>query len=176
MQYRYCFTSALLLASLHLPILAMAAKSGMAKEERPVVMVEQDAYYKVVYDIHSNDEAAGINRGLYYARGLVEAFGKQGVRPEQLDIHLVLHSDAIKSLLVDETWQEVSLDPFSINPNAKITQDLLDLGVKVEICHSAMRGKGWKAEDVLPGVTIVHDGYTRLVKLQNDGYALIGGF
>jgi len=29
---------------------------------------------------------------------------------------------------------------------------------------------------VLPGVTIVHDGYTRLIKLQSDGYAYIGGF
>jgi intracellular sulfur oxidation DsrE/DsrF family protein len=25
-------------------------------------------------------------------------------------------------------------------------------------------------------VVIVHDGYTRLIKLQNDGYAYIGGF
>jgi len=25
-------------------------------------------------------------------------------------------------------------------------------------------------------VTIVHDGYTRLIKLQNDGYAYIGGY
>ncbi|MEZ5449083.1 MAG: DsrE family protein [Thiolinea sp.] len=46
----------------------------------------------------------------------------------------------------------------------------------MEICHSAMKSKGWKPADVLPGVMIVHDGYTRLVKLQNEGYALIGGF
>lgn len=145
-------------------------------QTRPLVMVEKNVRYKVVYDIHSNDQAAGISRGLYYARGLFEAFRKQGVEPAQVDAHLVLHGDAAAMLLIDETYQLAINDPFAINPNAKITQDLIDLGVSVEICHSAMRSKGWKPKDVLPNVTIVHDGYTRLIKLQNDGYAYIGGY
>lgn len=141
-----------------------------------MILVEKDASYRAVYDIHSKRESAGINRGLYYARGLIEAFRKQGVEAKQLDIHLVLHGDAATALLIDDTYQVATLDPFSINPNGKIVQDLIDLGVSVEICHSAMKSKGWKAADVLPGVAIVHDGYTRLIKLQNDGYALVGGF
>lgn len=145
-------------------------------EARPMVMVEKSGHYKVVYDIHSDEMAAGISRGLYYARGLFEAFRKQGVEAGQVDAHLVLHGDAAAMLLVDETYQMAVNDPFAINPNAKIVQDLIDLGVSVEICHSAMRSKGWKPKDVLPNVTIVHDGYTRLIKLQNDGYAYIGGY
>lgn len=176
MQYRHPFMLGVLFFSLYLPVMNVVAEPGAGKDERPIVMVNHDARYRVVYDIHSDEEVAGVNKGLYYARGLVEAFGKQGVKPEQLDIHLVVHGDAAKSLLVDDAWQNVSLDPFSVNPNAKITQDLLDLDVKIEICNSAMKAKGWRAEDILPGVAIVHDGYTRLVKLQNDGYALIGGF
>lgn len=143
---------------------------------RTMVKVDPGAHYKVVYDIHSTDLAAGISKGLYYARGLIEAYGKQGVDPTQLDMHLVLHGDAAQYLLVDDTYRDAVGDPFAVNLNAKITQDLLNLGVSVEICHSAMKSKGWTADDVLPGVTIVHDGYTRLVKLQNDGYAYIGGF
>ena len=88
----------------------------------------------------------------------------------------MLHGDAAAALLVDAAYQKAVDDPFTLNYNAKITQDLLNLGVSVEICHSVMRAKGWKPADVLPGVTIVHDGYTRLIKLQNDGYAYIGGF
>jgi intracellular sulfur oxidation DsrE/DsrF family protein len=141
-----------------------------------MVMVDAHGVYKVVYDIHSDELAAGISRGLYYARGLLEAFRKQGVKPGQVDAHLVLHGDAARMLLKDEPYQIAVNDPFAVNPNAKIVQDLLDLGVSVEICHSAMKSKGWKFEDVLPGVAIVHDGYTRLIKLQNDGYAHIGGF
>lgn len=144
--------------------------------ERPMLKVDPHAHYRAVYDIHSDETAAGVSKGLYFARGLIEAYRKQGVAPTQLDIHLVLHGDAAKYLLVDSTYQAAVHNPFATNLNAGITQDLLDLGVSVEICHSAMKSMGWTADDVLPGVTIVHDGYTRLIKLQNDGYAYIGGF
>jgi intracellular sulfur oxidation DsrE/DsrF family protein len=155
---------------------AAAAERGAAFVERPMVMVDPHAHYRVVYDIHSGETAAGISKGLFYARGLIEAYGKQGVTPQQLDIHLVLHGEAAKYLLIDETYRTAVKDPFAVNLNANITQDLLDLGVHVEICHSVMKSMGWTASDVLPGVTIVHDGYTRIIKLQNDGYAYIGGF
>lgn len=155
---------------------SLAADAAAVPAARDMVKVDPGARYKVVYDIHSAELAAGISKGLYYARGLIEAYGKQGVTPAQLDIHLVLHGDAAKYLLIDETYQKAVNDLFAANLNAKITQDLLNLGVGVEICHSVMRAKGWKPADVLPGVTIVHDGYTRLIKLQNDGYAYIGGF
>ena len=156
------------------PLTAEAATHALL--ERPLVTVDPQAHYRVVYDIHSDEAAAGISRGLYYARGLIEAYRKQGVKPDQLDIHLVLHGDAAKFLLVEETYQMAINDPFAANLNAEISQELLDLGVSVEICHSTMRSMGWTASDVLPGVTIVHDGYTRLIELQNGGYAYIGGF
>lgn len=143
---------------------------------RPVMQVDSHAHYKVVYDIRLGETAAGVSKGLYYARGLIEAFGKQGVKPSQLRINLVLHGDAAQFLLIDSTYQQMTGDPFAVNLNAKITQNLLDLGVHVEICRSVMKSKGWTSDDILPGVTIVHDGFTRMVKLQNDGYAYIGGF
>jgi intracellular sulfur oxidation DsrE/DsrF family protein len=159
---------------LAVPSLAQELEPSLSTQT--MVKVDPHAHYKVVYDIHSADVAAGISKGLFYARGLIEAYRKQGVEPKQLDIHLVMHGEAAQFLLIDSTYRDVVDDPFAVNLNAKIVQDLLNLGVSVEICHSVMKSKGWTADDVLPGVTIVHDGYTRLVKLQNDGYAYIGGF
>ncbi len=156
--------------------LAVPAQAAEPAPDRPMLKVDPQGRYKAVYDIHSDEIAAGISKGLYYARGLVEAFGKQGVTPPQLDIHLVLHGEAAQFLLTDDAWQQARGDPFAVNLNAKIVQDLLNLGIHVEICHSVMKARGWTAADVLPGVAIVHDGYTRLIKLQNDGYAYIGGF
>ena len=155
--------------------LTASAAPGPA-DARPVVQVDKNSRYKVVYDIHSDVQAAGISRGLYYARGMFEAFRKQGVEPAQIMVHLVLHGDAARMLLTDEAYQMAINDPFAVNPNANIVQDLLALGASVEICHSTMRSMGWKAGDVLPGVTLVHDGYTRLIDLQWNGYAYIGGF
>ena len=168
--------AAVLVAALSAPAALAAGQPAPVADARQMVTVEKNARYKVVYDIHSDEQAAGISKGLYYARGLFEAFRKQGVAPGQVGAHLVLHGDAARFLLKDETYQTAINDPFAVNPNAKIVQDLLELGVSVEICHSAMKSKGWKIPDVLPGVAIVHDGYTRLIKLQNDGYAYIGGF
>ncbi|HHJ18220.1 MAG TPA: hypothetical protein ENJ84_00075 [Gammaproteobacteria bacterium] len=155
---------------------ALSSQADEGFDERPLIKVPADGKYKVVYDLRSDKQAAGINRGLYYIRGLIEAFRKQGVKPDQLDIHVVMHGKSGKALLIDETFQSVVDDPFSINPSARIVSDLIELGVRVEMCHSAMKSKGWTAEDILPNVVIVHDGYTRLIKLQNDGYAYIGGF
>jgi intracellular sulfur oxidation DsrE/DsrF family protein len=155
---------------------AFAAPVPGETEARPMVKVDPAGRYRVVYDIRSDKLDAGIAKGLYYARGLYEAYRKQGVTPAQVDARLVLHGDAAAMLLKDETYQRAIGDPFAVNTNAKVVQDLIDLGVGVEICHSVMKSKGWKPTDVLPGVTIVHDGYSRLIKLQNDGYAYIGGF
>ena len=156
--------------------LTFIAQADEYVAERQLIKVPAEGKYRVVYDIRSDDISAGINNGLYYIRGLLEAFGKQNVKPEQLDIHLVMHSAAAKALLINDTFQMASDDPFAVNPNADIVDDLISRGVSVEICNSAMKSKGWTEKDILPKVMIVHDGYTRLIKLQNDGYAYIGGF
>jgi len=122
------------------PTLASVTASA---PEREMLKVDPRAHFEVVYDIHSAETAAGIKKGLYYARGLTEAYRKQGVEPAQLDINLVLHGDAAKHLLVDDAYQKAVDDLFAVNLNGKITQDLLDLGVGVEICHNIMRAKGW---------------------------------
>ena len=152
------------------------AQADEQKNARQLIKVPAEGKYRVVYDIRSGDISAGVNNGLYYIRGLLEAFAKQNVNPEQLDIHLVMHSGATKSLLIDETFQTASDDPFAVNLNADIVENLISRGVSVEICNRAMKSKGWTEKDILPNVMIVHDGYTRLIKLQNDGYAYVGGF
>lgn len=157
------------------------AQSAISQEDetfddRPLIKVPAEGKYKAVYDIRTDEQTAGVNRGLYYVRGLIEAFGKQGVKTEQLDIHVVLHGESGKAVLIDDSYQAAVDDPFSVNPNASIVGDLIELGVNVEMCHSAMKSKGWTADDILPNVVIVHDGFTRLIQLQNDGYAYIGGY
>ena len=64
----------------------------------------------------------------------------------------------------------------AVNLHARMPRDLLNPGVSVEICNSTLKSMGWTAADVLPEVAIAHDGYMRLIKLQNDGYGHIGRF
>lgn len=142
-----------------------------------LLRVNPQGHYKVVYDIHTDDTAAmGVNKGLYYVRGLLEAFAKQGVKTSQLDIHVVMHGEAAKFLLNDDRFQQVINDPFAVNINNHIVDELLKRSVHIEICHSTMKAEGWQADDLLPGVEMAHDGYTRIIQLQNEGYALISDF
>jgi intracellular sulfur oxidation DsrE/DsrF family protein len=156
---------------------AQAAERTMPLEEgSSMLAVSPHGHFKAVYNIQTDATEAGSSKGLYYARGLFEAFRRQGVGPRQVDVHLVLHGDAAMMLLKDESYQRYIGDPFAVNPNDKIVQELLSLGAHVEICHSAMKSHGWHPSEILPGVTIVHDGYTRLINLENKGYAYLGSF
>jgi intracellular sulfur oxidation DsrE/DsrF family protein len=165
-------TTVVISAVLGLPDYAMAREGSVDD----IVNVAASKHYKAVYNIHEDAIDAGINRGLYYARGLLESYKQQGVKLDQLDIHLVVHGAAAYSLMNDKTYRVHTSDPFTVNPNAQVVEELLSAGVKVELCHITMTAHGWKVKNTLPGVTVVHDAYTRLIDLQNEGYANIGGF
>ena len=42
-----------------------------------------------------------------------------------------------------------------------------------KVFHVSLRGKSWSAADLLPGVTVAHNAYTRLIDLQQQAYAYI---
>ena len=42
-----------------------------------------------------------------------------------------------------------------------------------EVCNVSLRGKALSAADLLPGMAVVHDAYTRPINLQYQGYAYI---
>jgi intracellular sulfur oxidation DsrE/DsrF family protein len=142
-------------------------------DQRPILQVEKRHDIKVVYDVKDDVWDAGIGKGLYYVRGLLESYKSMGVPLKELHISVVLHGSAAYWLLTDESYRQYKNDPFAVNPNDKVVHELLDHGVSVEICHLTMKGKGWVASDILPGVTLVHDAYTRLIDLQQRGYAYI---
>lgn len=150
-----------------------AATEPASAPQHQVITVTQKSNIKVVYDVSSDEWEAGVGKALFYVRGLLEAYKAQGVKQENLHISMVLHGAAAYWLLNEENFRKRQLDPFGINPNEQIISELLDHGVSVEICHVTMEAKGWKANDLLAGIKIVHDAYTRLIDLQMQGYAYI---
>ncbi len=149
--------------------------TAVAAEKPSVVTVQQKTGIKVAYDIDTGavTPGTGIGKGLYYVRGLLESYKKQGVKMEDLDIHVVLHGQAALQALEDAGWQRVFNDPFAVNPNRAIIQELIDHGVHVEVCNVTLKAYGFTPDAVLPGVQPVFDAYTRLIDLQNRGWAYI---
>jgi len=168
-------------ASLLLALLLSPWSATQAAEAKPAVQpgfsepiqVERRDNIRVVYDIKVDDWAAGIGRGLYYVRGLLEAYKSQGVDMDQLHISIVLHGKPVAWLLSEQAWQDHSGDPFANNPNEHVIEGLLEHGVSIEACNVTMKSMGIDGGDLLPAVKVVHDGYTRLIDLQQRGYAYI---
>ena len=152
---------------------AHAADDEFGLKPPLVKQIQKRSNIRVAYDVKDDVMDAGIGKALYYVRGLLESYQSMGVGPKRLHISVVLHGAAAYWLLDESAYQQHLNDPFGFNPNTQVVRELLEHGVSVEICHSTMKSKGWTAADILPGVTIVHDAYTRLIDLQQRGYAYI---
>jgi intracellular sulfur oxidation DsrE/DsrF family protein len=152
------------------PVLATSGNDLMPEK---VIGVSKRTDIKVVYDDKDDVWDAGIGKGLYYLRGLLESYKSLNIDPKSLHISIVLHGDTAHWLLNDTAYQRYKNDPFTYNPNNKVVEELLQHGVSVEICRVTMRAHGFRPEDLLPGVVMVHDAYTRMIDLQQRGYAYI---
>lgn len=139
----------------------------------PIITVSKHKNIRIVYDVSHNVMDAGIGKGLYYARGLLEAYKDMGIPEEELHISIVVHGAAAYWLLNQDTYELAVGDIFAFNPNEHIVAELIAHGVSVEICYVTMKAKGWAADDILPNVKLVHDGYTRIIDLQQQGYSYI---
>ena len=141
--------------------------------QTPIINVTKKTNIRVVYDIKDDASEAGIGKGLYYVRGLLEAYKSQGISEKNLKISVVLHGPTVYWMLNENAYRQFKHDEFDFNPNEQVLRELLNHGVSVEVCNLTLRGKGWTADDLMPGVKLVHDAYTRLIDLQQRGYAYI---
>jgi len=164
----------LIVILLSLPFTPGRAENVVAKPIAPqIITVSKKDNIHVVYDVSHDVFDAGIGKALYYVRGLLEAYKDMGVKEKALHISVVVHGAAAYWLLNSDAYQQYVGDIFAFNPNEKVVEELIAHGVSVEICHVTMKSKGWTAEDILPNVKMVHDGYTRIIDLQQHGYSYI---
>ena len=174
------------LAIILLSILISASTSALAAAPVPpaepdpfeltpakVIGISKKTGIRVAYDVKEDVQEAGIGKALYYVRGLLEAYQSLGVSPRQLKISVVLHGSTVYWALNEESFRQYRNDPFDFNPNIQVLRELQEHGVSIEICNSTLKGKGWIPADLLPGMVIVHDAYTRLIDLQQQGYSYI---
>ncbi|MBN2872711.1 MAG: DsrE family protein [Halothiobacillaceae bacterium] len=140
-----------------------------------VTGIENKDDIRVVYGIKKDDWEAGVGKALYYARGLYQSYEAMGVAPKAVDMHLVLHGEAGYWLLDDEAYR-AHKNQLTGNPNAHIVEELIDQGAHVEACYETLKAHGWQEDDLLPGVEVVHDAYSRIVDLQGRGYAYLPFF
>jgi len=153
-------------------VLAGFAAAQVQNLKREPLGIEQQDGIRVVYQIKTDGWKKGVGSGLHYVEKLANAYAELGLADENFEIYAVLHGDAGYWLLKDGAYRKETGKDRN-NPNKAIVERLIQRGVSVELCAQTMKSHGWKAEDVLPGVTLVIGAYPRIIDLQQRGCAYI---
>lgn len=157
----------LLLSSL---LLMSFSSVAHAEPERIPLQVRENI--RVVYQVSDDKHHEGVNRAMFYARKLINAYEKQGIDTEQVHLHLVYHSSSIVALLNEDGRKRLGAEQVK-NPNTEILAELFKLGVQIEICEDTMRQKEVTPGELLDGVKMVVGAFPRIIDLQLQGYAYI---
>jgi len=135
------------------------------------VALEAGAVYRAVFDVatYSNDMTA-LNRRLVSVARFLNMHVRNGDRVENMDLAVVVHGAAWKSILNNDTYQaRFEID----NPNLELVMKLHAAGVKFYICGQTMAFVGIQKKELASPVKVALSAMTMLTVLQSEGYALL---
>lgn len=150
-------------------LLALAVSSSAAEPE--VIPIHVRENLRIVYQVTDDAAHDGVNKGLFYARKLINTYAKQGIAADQVHLHLVYQGTGIAAVVNDAARKRLGTD--AANPNGEILAELIKRGVQVELCENTMQQKGVKPGELMPGVKLVVGAFPRLIDLQLQGFAYI---
>jgi intracellular sulfur oxidation DsrE/DsrF family protein len=88
------------------------------------------------------------------------------------DVIVVFHTNAGHVTLNDAAYNG-SRNVFTGNPYKKLVADLIEVGVRVELCGATAKVNGWGNADLLPRIKINLDAMARTIQLVQQGYVKI---
>jgi len=175
------FTKALILAPFLLVAQLMAAEPAMGpviEKFGPVYTVPESSFnldpnqeYKVIMDVGKGPEnPSALNRGIESAARFLNMNARNGIRPDRLDLAIVLHGSAGRAALKDEAHTRRFGAP---NPNRALMEELSQAGVDIYLCGQTAAHRGFDPEQLLPQATLAVSAMTVHVRLQQEGYRAI---
>ena len=88
------------------------------------------------------------------------------------DVIVVFHTNAGHVTLNDAAYN-ASRNIATGNPYKKLVTDLIDIGVKVELCGATARVNGWGNADLMPRIKVNLDAMARTIQLVQQGFVKI---
>jgi intracellular sulfur oxidation DsrE/DsrF family protein len=167
------------LAALALLASACATSSGPfaaapASTVSPAPAVKADiepqlAAWKTVVYANRRPTADMVFYGLADWRDATEAARTAGAK--EISLIVVFDGPALPMTLGDAAYDRV-MGTKAGNPWKSLVADLQKSGAAVETCGTRMKELGVGNVDLLPGVKVDADGWTRVVELHGKGYAV----
>jgi intracellular sulfur oxidation DsrE/DsrF family protein len=135
------------------------------------VPLNKDYTFRVVFDAGAYPgETDALNSELVSVARYLNMHGRNGVAPENMDIAVVLHGNALKGALTDTAYESRH---DTKNPNRDLLHQLDAAGVKFYACGQSMNFRGYEKKELLSPVKVGLSAMTMLTVLQSDGYALL---
>lgn len=138
---------------------------------RPDFATPTDLVYRAVFDVAPSPDAAdAINPRIESLARFLNMHARAGVHGERMHLALVVHGAAGKDMLSSAAYKS----RFGVaNPNAPLLAALQANGVRVILCGQTAAHRGFRREELAPGVETAMSAMTALVALQSEGYRLI---
>lgn len=118
----------------------------------------------------ANPTGEGHSQSMDRVARLINLYGLGGIGPEQLDIVVVVHSAAYKTILSNDAYQK----RFNTkNPDLDALNVLTDAGVKFMVCGQSIHARKIDLDEINPNVKLAISAITTLVEHQQQGFALL---
>lgn len=135
---------------------------------RPGAVEQPKAGAKVLFEITQDSKPTEVNKGLVRVARLLNVYGAAGLKATDINLVIVLHGDATKSILTDSGYEAQSGE--AKNPNLPLVRALREAGVNVLVCGQALSNKKIADEQVAEGVSIAASATTAIINKQSEGY------
>ncbi|MCW8857572.1 MAG: DsrE family protein [Kangiella sp.] len=127
--------------------------------------------YKVLFDISAtNDKPDQYNRKIESVARFLNMHARNGVKPENMKLAVVVHGAAVKDILTDEAYAKRHGYK---NPNTDLVHQLAENGVEFYVCGQSATFYEVKKTELSPDVKLALSAMTMAVLLQEDDYQLI---
>tara|TARA_R110000868_G_scaffold1211_2_gene9309 strand:- start:27926 stop:28459 length:534 start_codon:yes stop_codon:yes gene_type:complete len=129
---------------------------------------ESTMMYKIVIDLKTlQRDKESINPGLNNVARMMNLHGLGGVKPENLQVAVVIHGGATDVVLDNEAYQlRYELD----NPNLELIDALKTSGTEIYVCGQSLLARKYARESVNPEIKIGLSMLTTFTTYMHKGY------
>jgi intracellular sulfur oxidation DsrE/DsrF family protein len=141
------------------------------KIAEPDLLLDKNTKYKVIFDVYTDEKNnKKFNASINTVARFINMHTENGIKPENLDIVLVLHGAATKNALSNEAYNK----KFKVdNPNSELIDALTQDDVKVYVCGQSFSHRNYSKEELSKNIKMSLSALTALVYYQSQGYQLI---
>ena len=133
--------------------------------------LESDQVYRVVMDVaRAPEDENSPSRAIESAARFLNLHARNGIRPDQLQLAVVLHGPAAAAALDDAGHQRLF---GTANASKALIQALDAAGVTIYLCGQTAAYRGYPPAELLPEIELAVSAMTVHVRLQQEGYRAI---